>query len=144
MRYILRVVYRCGMTKSSNRPQECRISAGEAAGSMNFGFDGRHPEYDTFDKLTFDSPLLEVKELDDSEGKLAFVFKEMSLGVWRFAFLLLSSDFVVVNSATLVAHLTTFGPLFVVNSATKLSFFLGLNFLLIRHLLLSICCRINN
>ena len=81
MRYLLRVTYKNGITKNSNRPRECRVTAGEAPGSKNYGFDGRDINMRPWEKLAFDSPLLEVRELKDDQGKLAFV--QVTIKEWE-------------------------------------------------------------
>ena len=68
--YILSVRYRNGKIAQSNKPYQCRISSGEA-GAMNYGFI--FLPVLSWEERAIDSPVLEVKELKDNEGKLCFL-----------------------------------------------------------------------
>jgi len=81
MRYVIRVQYKNGQSRSSNKPAECRISAGEPGAIKNYGFDGRNLGRTPWEVLNFNSPLLEVRELKDDSGKLAFV--QITIKKWE-------------------------------------------------------------
>lgn len=69
-KYKMKVVYRNGVEKSSDKPYECRISAGEL-GAMNYEFI--FTPVLSWEERAIDSPVLEVRQIKDNEGRLCFL-----------------------------------------------------------------------
>ena len=70
-KYVIKVAYRNGAVAHSDRSYECKMSVGNKPGFMNYHFISMPRK--SWERREPDSPVLEVQELKDNQGKLAFL-----------------------------------------------------------------------
>jgi len=77
-KYVLKVAYRNGAIAESNNSYQYRITAGRP-GFLEYAFTSMPVK--TWETRETDSPVLEVKEIKDNEGNLAFL--EVGILGWQ-------------------------------------------------------------
>ncbi|MBA7491447.1 hypothetical protein ES702_01993 [subsurface metagenome] len=69
-KYLIKIAYRNGATAQSDKSYQCKISVGRP-GFMDYGFISMPIQ--SWEQREGNSPVLEVQELKDNEGNLAFL-----------------------------------------------------------------------